>query len=164
MKPKSKQEKLFLLVVVAMMSLLVLCLTGCSGSCLGCSFNCESEDDSYSLGGISYVSEGCCSSTSCKTASGCVDTGDEEAELSNMVSSSCTHTYDGGCNGSTCYNGCFVGKGVDCGDCGIVCGTVNDDSEVTENTIGCVDGCVGCEKTDGQMGWLYELIYALLGI
>lgn len=167
---KTKQEKIFLLIVAFLMGMLILCLTGCGGSCLGCSFSCESEDDAYVLGGMSWASDGCCASNSCQTATGCMELEEsddkqdsEDNGVENMAMSSCTRSYGGCCGTSSCYNGCFVGKGADCGDCGITCGTEND-GEYNENTIGCVDGCFGCEESEGQVSWLYELVYYILGI
>ena len=133
---KSKIEKLFIIgISVFTICFIMLCLSSCSGSCLGCSYGCESNEN-YNLGGISYLSEGCCSSSSCQTAVGTIDTNEENADVSDMAMMSCTKS-SGGCGGdSSCYTGCFVGKDVDCGDCGITFGTTDGD-EVNENTIGC---------------------------
>lgn len=160
---KTKFEKVFIsTIIICAMCLMMFCLCSCSGSCLGCSFSCES-DDQYNLGGISYVSEGCLSSSSCKTATGSLDIDDEDALVSDMFILACTNSSEGCFSDSSCSNGCFVGKDVDCGDCGISCGS-SDNGDETENVIGCVDGCIYCESTDGQMSWIYELIYYLLGI
>ena len=159
---KSKIEKLFIIgISVFTICFIMLCLSSCSGSCLGCSYGCESNEN-YNLGGISYLSEGCCSSSSCQTAVGTIDTNEENADVSDMAMMSCTKS-SGGCGGdSSCYTGCFVGKDVDCGDCGITFGTTDGD-EVNENTIGCVNGCISCGG-DAEMGFLYKIIYYLLGI
>ena len=159
---KSKAEKVFIITISMLsMCLLLLCLSSCSGSCFGCNYGCDS-DEHYNLFGISYVSDGCCSNTSCKTSAGTIDTNEEDVNVSDMTLVSCTKS-SGGCGGdSSCYTGCFVGKDVDCGDCGITCGSTEGD-EVSENTIGCIDGCISCGG-EGNMGVLYELIYYLLGI
>ena len=158
---KSKAEKVFIIAICMFsLCLVMLCLTSCSGSCLGCSFGCES-DEQYNLSGISYVAEGCCSSSSCKTAMGSIDTDAEDSMISDAFVISCTNSSSGCCNTSYCSNGVFVGKDVDCGDCGISCASSTDGNE---NIIGCVDGCFYCENTEGQMSWLYELVYLLLGI
>lgn len=161
-KEKSKAEKTFIFTIFAFtFCLMLLCLTSCSGSCMGCSFGCES-DENYHLGGISYFSDGCCSSSACQTAAGSIDTNEEDVSVSDVAFISCTKS-NGGCDGdSSCYTGCFIGKDVDCGDCGITCGSTEGD-EVKESTVGCIDGCVGC-GCDSEMGWLYTLIYSLLGI
>ena len=141
--------------------ILMLCLSSCRGSCFGCSYGCES-DENYNLSGVSYLSEGCCSSSSCKTSFGTIDTNEEDANVSDMAIASCTRS-SGGCGGdSSCQTGCFIGKDVDCGDFGVTCGTV-DENEVNVNNIGCIDGRISCGG-EGEMGILYEIIYYLLGI
>lgn len=159
---KSKLEKIFIVTICTLTAcLLMLCLSSCNGSCLGCTYGCESDDD-YNLAGISYLSQGCCSSFSCKTAAGTIDTNEENADVSDMVLASCTKSSSG-CEGdSSCYTGCFIGKDVDCGDCGITCGKTDGD-ESKENTVGCINGCISCGG-EGEMGILYEVIYYLLGI
>lgn len=159
---KSKVEKVFIIVIsMFALGLMMICLSSCGGSCLGCNYGCESEEN-YNLGGMSYVSDGCCSSSSCKTSCGSIDTNEENANVSDMTIATCTNA-SGGCGGSSsCYTGCFLGKDVDCGDCGITCGSMDGD-DVSENTIGCIDGCISCGG-DGEMGILYEIIYYLLGI
>ena len=159
---KNNAEQIFILALgMFAMCLLILCLGSCNGSCFGCSYGCES-DTNFNLGGISCLSDGCCSSSSCQTAVGTIDTNDENANVSDMAIASCTKS-SGGCGGnSSCYTGCFIGKDVDCGDFGITCGST-DGEEINENTIGCVNGCLSCGG-DGEMGILYEIIYYLLGI
>ena len=123
---KNKFEKVFIItIIMCTLCLMLLCLCSCSGSCLGCSFNCES-DDQYNLGGVSYVAEGCCSSSSCKTAIGSIDTDKEEAMVSDAFIISCSNSSEGCCSSSYCSNGGFVGKDVDCGDCGISCASSNN--------------------------------------
>lgn len=167
---KSKLEKLFIMAIsMVAVCFVMLCVTGCSGSCMGCNFSCENEDGAYNLGGISYVSEGCCMSSSCKTATGELifdeddNNGDsDEKAMQDVMYSSCTLSKDGCFGGNSHYIGCFIGKGVDCGNWSATCGTSDD--EITENTIKCVDGCISCEESSGSKGFLYELIYQLLGI
>ena len=160
---KSNLEKIFIITIsMFTMCFMMLCLCSCSGSCLGCSFNCESGEK-YNLGGISYVSEGCCSSSSCKTAIGSIDTDEEDTIVSDMFIISCTNSSNGCFNNSSCSNGYFVGKDVNCGDCGISC-TSGNNGDTTENVVGCIDGCIYCENTEGQISWVYEIIYYLLGI
>lgn len=165
MNKKTGQEKVFILTVVFITILFVFCMVGCGGSCLGCSWGCESEDDEYLLSGISCVTERACSSSACKSSIGCIDADTEDADVDNMMIITCDKAKSN-CNGeSNCYNGIFLGKcgGCgdcgDCGDCGFVCGTSED-----ENIIGCVDGCIGCDSSDGYMKMIFELIYYFLDI
>ena len=159
---KTRSEKIFIIIMSMLASFLVmLCLSSCNGSCMGCSFGCE-KDENYNLGGISHVSEGCCSTSACQTAAGTIDTNDKKTNVSDIALMSCTRSSQGCCGNSSCYTACFVGKDVDCGDCGLTCGSTNGDN-TNETTIGCIDGCVSCGG-DEEMGVLYELIYYLLGI
>jgi len=167
---KAKSEQLFL-IIISMIALCIVtvCFSGCSGSCFGCSYACKGEDDSYHLGGLSYVSEGCCMSSSCKTASGELifdedenTTGSDEKAMQDVLYSSCTLSKEGCFGDGSHYIGCFVGKGVDCGNWSATCGSSDEDIE--ENTIKCVDGCISCDESAGRKGFLYELIYQLLGI
>ena len=166
---KFMQKKSFVVIMVVLGIMLTVCMTGCHGSCLGCTWGCDSEsnlsnDASYNLGGISWVSEGCCASSSCKTAMGDIDLNSSEDGVSDMFLLSCTHSSNDCSGSSSCYNGCFVGKDIDCGDCGITYGSTNGDNE-SETLVGCVDGCFDCANEDeAHMGFLYEIIYELLGI
>lgn len=164
---KTKLEQVFLILVsMIVLCSMVVCFAGCSGSCMGCRYACESKDDSYRLGGFSYVSEGCCMSSSCKTAAGELLFGEDEEAEEDMIKdafySSCTISKDGCCGGDSYYTGCFIGKGKDCGNWSATYGSGDD--EVSENTVNCVNGCIGCDETSGSKGFFYDLIYQLLGI
>ena len=163
-KNKPKKEQIFILgMFITVMCILMLCLCSCSGSCFGCSFGCENSE-LYSLGGISYGTSGCCSSSTCQTAGGTIDTNEEESKISDMILVSCTHSsFD--CGGdSSCYIGCFIGKDADCGDWAFNCGTT-DANETSETSLGCIDDDFGfnCDG-NGEMSWIYQFIYELLGI
>ena len=161
---KPRKEQIFILCMcMAALCVCMLLLGSCSGSCFGCSYGCESGEK-FHLGGLSYVSEGCCASSSCKTAIGTIDTNNEDAKLSDMMLASCTQSASNCGGSSSCYTGCFIGKDVDCGDWGLTCGTINN-GEINENTIGCIDNCVGTENSrTGEMSWIFQLVYELLGI
>lgn len=161
MNRKTKKEQIFIVSVICLLSFVVISLTSCNGSCMGCSFSCQDEDGEYSLGGLSYASDGCCSSYSCKIAAGEL-TGGEDDEIQETYYASCSQFGRGCCSSSSNYTGCFIGKGVDCGNYSVTCGSFDDDTK--ENTFKCVDGCVSCDETYGKKGLLYEIIYEILGI
>lgn len=164
MDNKSKKEKLFIIVSLFAVSFVVLCLTSCSGSCMGLSVGCESEEEIYNLGGCSYLSDGCGSNGLYLVSCGSLNTSNEESDLNDMYIINCgsyeSDYYDGT---SGCYTGCVIGRRADCGDCVGVYGSVDMES-ADETSISCVDGCFGCSDTDGMWAYIFENIYALIGI
>ena len=158
---KTKKEKIFVISIGAtIICFAMLCLMGCDGSCLGYKWGCEGEDG-YTFGGVSYVSEGCCSSYSCKTAVGDFEVVEEKEidEMQEMFYGSYTRSCDN-CGGSSYdYIGCHIGKGEDIGKWSVTCG-----SEDKENNLKCSGDGPNCEETYGEKGSLYELIYMILGI
>ena len=163
-REKSKKEQLFVLcIAIFAMCLLMLCLCSCSGSCFGFSYGCKSGDYSNLIGG-SYLSEGCCSNSSCKVAAGTLDDTEEDSEFSDIVLISCTHSSSDCCGNSVCSTGWFIGKDSDCGNWAINCAST-DGNETTESTIGCIDkGCAFTCQGEEKLSWLYEIIYSILGI
>lgn len=158
-KKRTKAEEVLLFAFsILVLCLALLVLSGCSGQCSGCRFGCESEEGSYNVAGVSYVSEGCCSSYSCKLAIGELY-GDSNDEIKETYYTSCTQNNRGCCSSETNYGGCFIGKGIDCGKFSVTCG-----SNESENNLKFTDGCVSCEETFGIKGLFYEFIYSLLGL
>ena len=94
---KPKQERIFIVIVcMFLLSLFLLCLTSCSGSCLGCNYACE-LNDYLKLAGCSHASEGCCSSASCDFLIGSYDfkyiPSDEERNITDAAIISCSNYY-----------------------------------------------------------------------
>ena len=170
MNKKSKKEQLFIFVVLFTLSILVVCLTGCSGSCLGCSVGCDGNSNIDSVG-LSYVADGCCSDSSCKTACGQIRFDyDEEIDGGTGTTSEIGSGYFAGCttSSSSCsgesydYSGVLIGTGSTCGACRIAYGS--NEMGVGETNIDFEGGCVSCTSDWGNMGPFYEFIYEWLGI
>lgn len=160
---KSKLEKTFILLVsVCVLSLLLLCLTSCSGSCFGCSYACESNEF-LKLSGCSNVSEGCCNDSSCKVVIGSYDfesvSSEKEASINDAAVASCASASSGCCNASSSHCGVIIGKDSDCGDFLVACSDCGKGG-----AIGCIDGCTGCTTSSFAYGSILDAIYEWLGI
>ena len=154
MKNNTKYEKLLnWITYFLVISVMLTFLTGCSGSCIECNFGHES-DEGYNLVGVSLSTNDSCSSTSCKSASGCSDSFGNY-EDSDTLFLSCTQSSESCLKSSNCYSGGFVSKDI---GFGLSCGNEN-----CENTFGCVEGCVGCAG-DMDASSFFEFIYDLLGL
>ena len=161
MNNKSKKEKIFIIFCMCAFVLIILCMAGCGGSCLGFSWGCESEEGLYDLKGCSYVSDGCGSTDSCFGVCGEIEMEGEYINDAEIINCS---NFTNDCDGTSgCYNGCVRGKGVDCGDCLGIFGSA-DENGADELAVGCVDGCFTCADTDGDWGYLFSIIYELLDL
>lgn len=159
MEKMSKHRQLLILMAIAAVSLALLCLTGCGGSCFGCSFGCENEEPGC-LSGCSYISDGCWSDRSCYYTLGYLKEDYNDEDSDKILILSCDSESDRCTGTSGCYDGIYCGG---CGTCGVFCGS-NEGYDRDESTFGCMDGCLACGKTDGNWSWILREIYNFLDI
>lgn len=163
MDKKTKAEKLFVLLMISVACVVLLCFTGCSGSCFGCSVGCENGEGGCASG-LSHTSEGCGSEDSCITTCNCVDFEEPYDDDSGKVLLLSCETVEDGCGGeSGCYSGSYCGGCSSCGSCGIFFGEI-DGYNVDETNLGCIDGCMACGDTDSAWAYLLNKLYSLLDL
>lgn len=163
MNNKTKAERFFMLLLLCVGFLALLCLVGCSGSCMGYKFGCDNNDGGCAAG-CGSVSEGCTSDDSCYSTLSCVDYTRPYTDGSGKVLLVSCDSSEDGCGGEeNCYNGFYCGGCSSCGNCGVFCGSEGD-FELDETTVGCFDGCVLCGGTEGIWKHLLENIYIVTGL
>ena len=163
MNNKSKGEKLFIIAALFAICFAILCFTGCSGSCMGCTIGCENSEGGCASG-IGCGSDGCLSSDSCMATLNCVDFQEPYDDDSGDVLLISCATQESGCGGEDgCYNGLYLGSCSSCGTFGMFCGS-EEDYNLEEFNIGCIDGCFACGDTEGIWGYLLENLYYVLGL
>ena len=163
MNNKSRAEKLFILCVIIIVSFAVICLTGCNGSCFGCSIGCENNEGGC-ISGLGYTSDGCGSEDSCAVTFNCVDFEEPyDDDSGDVLLLSCETSKDscGGKNSS--YNGLYCGGCNSCGNFGIFFGEIND-SDIEETNLGCIDCQAECGATDGMWALLIDSLCNVLDL
>lgn len=158
-----KIKELSVLVIIFVILFAMLCLTGCSSSCLDCA--CETEEGKYSLGGIS-CKPNCFDTFTCTYGNVDYNLETSEGEIGEVSMMSCDSSTLDCIGGSGCYNACFTDSISSCGsceNCGVVCGSSScGNSE--ETTIGCFDGDLTCGDSNGIWALLFESINEYLEI
>lgn len=158
-----KIKELSILFMIFVVLFGMLCLAGCSNSCLD--FGCEMESGKYCLGGVSCYANSC---DTCTYTYGNIDYEVEtsEGEIGDVTIMSCKSTTLNCTGESGCYNACFTDSCNSCGNCencGVVCGSINN-NDIEEKTIGCLDGEITCGNSGGFWEALFDYINEFIGI